>query len=57
MILSEILGRAPRRLVKIVLRDSATNMGHPQELNGLDEADIESLQRKGAYNTPSPDIW
>ncbi|KAL2832190.1 hypothetical protein BJY01DRAFT_254008 [Aspergillus pseudoustus] len=57
-ILSEVLGRAPpKRLVRIVLRDPVSHHTGPQlELNGLDEADMEYLQRKGAFETPAPEI-
>lgn len=57
-ILSEVLGRAPlKRLVRIVLRDPQSGPGHRLELCGLDEADVEYLERKGAFTTPPPDIW
>lgn len=57
-ILSEVLGRAPlKRLVRIVLRGPESNPGSRLELCGLDEADIEYLERKGAFTIPPADIW
>lgn len=57
-ILSEVLGRAPlKRLVRIVLRDPQSGPRHRLELSGLDEADIEYLERKGAFTIPPADIW
>ncbi|KAL2703936.1 hypothetical protein AAEP93_005007 [Penicillium crustosum] len=56
-ILSEVLGRAPpKRLVRIVLRDPGSDPRHQLESTGLDDADIEYLQRKGALDLPPPHL-
>lgn len=53
-ILSEVFAKAPpKRLVRIVLSNQNPNPGQPRELLGLDEADVEYLNRKGAFIVPS----
>ncbi|KAF9889082.1 hypothetical protein FE257_008059 [Aspergillus nanangensis] len=56
-ILSQALRRAPpKRLVKIILRDPTPKPGQQLELDGLDDADNQYLQRKGAFDLPPADV-
>lgn len=57
-ILGEVFGRKhPRKLVRIVLRDSDLPRGKSRELSGLDDVDAEYLDAKGAFDLPAKDIW
>jgi hypothetical protein len=52
-ILSEVFAKgAPKRLVRIVLSEQNVVPGQQRELLGLDQADVEYLQCKGAFITP-----
>lgn len=57
-ILGEALGhQQANRLVRIIVLDDGTKVETQKAYPGLDETDIEYLQKKGALNFPRRNIW
>lgn len=57
-ILGEALGhQQANRLVRIIVLDDGTKVDTQKAYPGLDEADIEYLQKKGALNFPPRHVW
>jgi hypothetical protein len=57
-ILSRALGNhGPRKLVRLILRDSQPGTTDAHDFYGLDPVDLEFLQKKGAFSLPSTSVW
>ena len=55
-ILGEYFGQSkPRRFVQILLRDSAP--GEHGQLEDVEEANMEFLRKRGAFDLPTQAIW
>lgn len=57
-IVGEALGqKGTNRLIRISVLNDASSFGCRKSFSGLDEADMEYLQRKGALDYPPRTIW
>lgn len=57
-ILGEALGQQrPNRLVRIIVLDDGSKLDPQKSFPGLDEADLEYLQKKGALKFPPRHTW
>lgn len=57
-ILGEALGQQQsNRLVRIIVLDDGSKVDPQQAFPGLDDADIDYLQKKGALNFPPRHVW